>query len=400
MGFFFYRQVRYVTKKLKLIKVSKLKIAIIGSGVTGILCAKHFHEIGAQIKLFSHSGELGGLAKDNLSKDVLEAKNELIENSVVRKGLVLRVHKRFLPLELNSSETSRFADLFRVVYQIDAKENIEKSRDENNELFENLDENIIESLKTSIEAYEDFDVVMDCSGEWSHPKPMGAGGALALNEKVIKEDDRVFYGKNVLEGISGIDKERNIVFVGTGKFNLLALSKFKEKFLSQKKLNLHFVCTDNIPFEEIAESEYEAFTGFNDLVESASKEYEEEINIFNQRILEWKELESHERVKRPRPAEPVMRLSIYNGAVVSSVDKLLDRDGLFITLEGSELLGSFDKLMTIGCDKIFVDNGQFSEPNYECLLQDAEKGFFKVSDREKIAQTEKELMKLFSKQES
>lgn len=383
-----------------------MKIAIIGSGLIGTSAAKHFYDLGAEIKLFSSSDKLGGLlniennllrVNDIILQKIRSDEKTLRDSGLVKKGRVLRLHKRFLPPCSKALASSRFADLFRVVYQIDAKEQIEQNRDENEELFKNLDDTIIESLKTSIEAYEDFDVVLDCTGSFSHPLPMGAGGALALNEKVIMDDERVAYGKDVLSKVKSIDGQRNIVFIGTGEFNLLALNEFRKKFFSDKRINLHFVCTDSVPFENVSPKFADAFRGVHEFIEESNKEYQDEIDIFNKKILEWKELENHIRLKTPKPTEPRMRLSIYNGAVVSSVDKLLDREGLFVTIEGSELLGSFEKLMTLSCDTILVDNGQRSSENFDAVIDDNEVGFFKLKTLDDIQIVESELMKLFSK---
>lgn len=383
-----------------------MKIAIIGSGATGVLAAKHFYDIGAEVKLFSANKDLGGLLNytdlsslidEDIKVRVINSAEFLSENQLVKNGRVVRVHKRFLPPDTIPENSSRFADLFRVVYQIDAKEHIEKSQSENDELYRQLDDVIIESLKTSIEAYEDFDVVIDCQGDYSYPLPMGAGGTLALNEKVIKDDERVFYGKDILTGLETLEKERNIVFVGSDVFSLIGLNKIKDYFFENEKLNLHIVCTESLPFEKTANDFSSLFAGFNELVTRATDEYESEIDAFNKKIMEWKELEDHIRVKSPRPAEPRMRLSIYNGAVVSSVDKLLDREGLFLTIEGSELLGSFNKLMTIGCDKIFVGTGNSKKDNFEKALDHDEKGYFKADCLESISEIENQLMKMFSK---
>ena len=43
--------------------------------------------------------------------------------------------------------------------------------------------------------------------------------------------------------------------------------------------------------------------------------------------------------------------------VISSVDKLLDQEGIFLTMEGSELLGTREVLKTISTELILVGNG-------------------------------------------
>ncbi len=389
-----------------------MKIAIIGSGVMALKASKHFLELGAEIRIFKSSKHWGGLIRhhelrsnldrENFSnfEELLNFSKDLEESGLVRNGRVLRVQKRFLAPNSQPLKSSRFADLFRVIYKIDAKKIVEDNRDEQREIFEKLDETIIESLKSSVEAYEDFDVVMDASGPLGDSLSMGAAGTLALNENAIKEDDHIYYGREVLEASESLKSEKfkELVIVGDGLFNLIAINRLKDFFLNNERINLHIICSALSPFKELGNENCDALLkGYDELLELNERSYQAEIDEFNKKVMDWKNLESHERVKIPRPAEPRPRLMIYNGAVISSVDKLLDREGLFLTIEGSELLGSQDQMLTIAASRILVDNGHHRQCTYSKVLNDQEVGFFNLRKPSDIIETENHLMKLFSR---
>ncbi len=390
-----------------------MKIAIIGSGFMALKSAKHFLELGAEIRIFKASQNWGGLLKnktiqslENSDQSLLDFGGELDRLGLVKSGKVLRVQKRFLAPGVQPVTRSRFADLFRIIYQIDAKKIVAENREEQKEIFDKLDDNIIESLKTSVEAYEDFDVVFDATGPIGKPMPLGSAGAPALNENAIKDHEHIFYGRDTLKAANDLQaswnekKFKDLVFIGDGILNLIALNEMKEFFFTHENINLHFICSSLAPFTHIEDCKYaKLINGFKDLIDRNEKNYQNEIEDFNKRVVEWKNLESHVRMKKPRPVEPRPRLMIYNGATVTSVDKLLDREGLFLTIEGSELLGTSEQMLTIPASRLLVDNGSCSELSYDKIIDDQEVGFYKLRFDHDIIEAEVSLMKLFSKAE-
>ncbi len=417
-----------------------MKLAIIGSGPLALEAAAHFHGLGASIKIFTSQNIWGGgilrlensydLLTSDWSKLVTSAGRELCgyteevnsgddylrylnhmghalrENGLVKDGQVKRVHKRFLKPGNTPKDKSRLADLFRVVYQIDSTEQIEKQRQENAEVFEKLGKEVVESLKNSIESFEDFDLVIDASGLTNKPMYMGASNSAALNEQALVQGEDLFYGREVLKGLDNIsDKTSLITFVGTGPYNLFALSKVKEHFLKKKNCKIQLITDEEVPFLGLDTDIYaKGLSGFQSLLEEDQQDFRNLIEEFEKRIIEWKELESHVRAKTPRPAEPTPRLFVFNGAVVSSVDRLLDQKGIFITIEGSELIGTGDQLKTLSSNIVFVDNGFYKDESLNTGLNtEDEPGHFTLKEtnikkaHERILNIEKEIMKYFSR---
>jgi hypothetical protein len=120
--------------------------------------------------------------------------------------------------------------------------------------------------------------------------------------------------------------------------------------------------------------------------------------------MDWKNLEPHIRAKTPRPTEPTPRVYVYNGAVVSSVDRLLDQKGIYTTIEGNDLIGTVAQLKTLSSDIIFVDNGFYNNEDLKLGLNPKnEPGYFSLKDIEleqssiSIKKIEEEIMKFFSR---
>jgi hypothetical protein len=418
-----------------------MKICIIGSGALALESAVHFYELGAHVRLFAKSSYWGGaLARqsDNLEdlayevnklptmtgrnfaeantdlrnlKDYLSYLSQLGDKltalGVVKKGEVLRVHKRFLNPGQEVEGRSRLADLFRVVYRIDARKDIEEQKEQNKEIFEKLGEDVVESLKNSIESYEDFDIVLDATGPLKTPRSIGPSYAPALNEAVISQDEKMVYGEDVIAAVTDMDKSiHTVTFVGDGYFNLAALGILTDRF-KNSNLKVQIITQSSTPFDHIDSELYAPkLEGFKNLLAADRMEFKNAVEEFEKKIMEWRSLDSHIQVKTPKPTEPLNRIFVYNGAIVSSVDKLLDQKGLFLTIEGSQLLGSEDILKTISSDLILVDNG-YESHNYTKFLDIDEPGFFSLRthkemsltemDFAKIKDVEEELMKYFSK---
>lgn len=82
--------------------------------------------------------------------------------------------------------------------------------------------------------------VIDASGTWTSPNPIGSGGCYAIGE--VENKDNIFYGiPNVVETDSNRYKNKNVLVVGSGHSSInviLELDKLKEKFPSTE---IHWV---------------------------------------------------------------------------------------------------------------------------------------------------------------
>lgn len=430
-----------------------MKLAILGSGPKALESAAYFHNLGAAVRIIKSGEKWGGALKKYSSNELSQldlawpeiassdgmeiAKQTKVESAqdylnylqnlgesfeglgLVKKGWVKRIHKRFLPPGIKPVDRSRLADLFRVIYRVDADEQIEKQRAENSEVFEKLGKEVVESLKDSIESFEDFDLIIDARGPFTDHKFMGATGVQALNEDAIRLKQPIFYGQEISEGLEKLsENDKRITFIGNGPHILYALGKIKEKFKENHRIKLQFITDQKIPFETIKNPMYQSLLNhFKDILDFDREEFKSLIEDFEKKIVEWKSLESHIKAKTPKPAEPVSRVFVYNGAIVSSVDKLLDQEGIFLTLEGSDLIGSADQLKTLASDIIFVDSGY--DQDYQSLkglnligekvgtVNEIEPGYFSLRNtdadaclidlKDEIIKIEAEIMKYFSK---
>jgi thioredoxin reductase len=74
--------------------------------------------------------------------------------------------------------------------------------------------------------------VIDASGTWTSPNPIGSGGSYAIGE--VENKDHIFYGiPNIVETDSNRYKNKNVLVVGSGHSSInaiLELDKLKEKF--------------------------------------------------------------------------------------------------------------------------------------------------------------------------
>ena len=59
---------------------------------------------------------------------------------------------------------------------------------------------------------------------------------------------------------------------------------------------------------------------------------------FETKLRDWRDLDDFVQVKIPKPIEPTPLLVIHQGYDVTSVDRLLDRKGVFATIESSILV--------------------------------------------------------------
>ncbi|EQC47157.1 hypothetical protein [Bacteriovorax sp. Seq25_V] len=407
-----------------------MKIAIIGNGALALECASYFYELGADIRLFKKNSGIDNLLysgvhdenyqalytswsnidtpKENSKESYLtyleKLEASLLSLNVIKYGDVKRIHKRVLrPGVMPADGKSRLVDLFRVVFKIDATKEIERQRLENTEIFEKLGNEVLESLKNSIESYEDFDLVINATGYYHTPLPMGPGDDYAINEiEVSKDNSNVFYG---LVKKEDLEDARVITLVGDDLLSLINLEVISELFKEKENLRLQIVCESSNPFfDRDRKSINSRISNFHNLIQFNQNEFDRLIKEFEVKINEWKALDDHVRAKKPRPAEPASRLTIFNGATVSAVDKLLDQNGLFLTIEGSELLSTREQLKTIGTDKIIVSQGVARQDEFEKLVID-EVGYFRIKN-ESLAEglsefknIENDMMKFFSRAE-
>jgi hypothetical protein len=415
-----------------------MKLAILGSSAIALEAALRFHFHGASITLFAGSdepiawpvthdaftGHLGlrtltetGVTlkksgswpewKENYHKPLL---NFLRSHQMVKDYDVVSVTKRFLGRDEEIPDKTRFYDLFRVIYEMNPHDFIQQQKETNPELYQRLSDEFMGSLQSSLEMYEDFDVVVDCR----YPvdtKTMAVNGR-ALGEKRI-DPKKVIYG---LSGLTTMPQEndREIALVGSGALAAEVLAHL-EHWMKDPRMNVFIVSTEPAPFEHfLASALPEVRTKIENILALMEKDFSLEVGKFETKLREWQEMDDFIRAKYPRPAEPIPRLNFFSGHNVSAVDELIDRKRLFMTLEHPDFregkkhpMNNQLELKTVGVDRIFVALDP-EKKNITPSLRILERGFFDITpafpnttgawerDLENLKGIENEIFTLFS----
>ena len=372
-----------------------MKMAILGSGPLAILAAHHFDQIGAEVSLYQRSPLGGNLRwllseypqfkiefenseislKEFFEMIIVPAVSDLEKYNLTKHGDVQRVHKRFLhPQELVPGRT-RLHDLFRVVFSRNPQETILKQMEESPELFASLGEEVIKSLHRPVESFDDFDIVIEARGFGKNPLPMGAGSSFALNENNLQDSSLLFYEKNIFTELN-LENKKTVILAGSGPTCKLALLKFKDWLLSSPGHELHWVTRD----------EADKTSGIKWLdveVEKFRKLIAEQFDaaklIYETKIREWRDLEDYIKAKIAKPVEPTPLLVEHIGYDVTSVDRLLDRNGVFTTIESPdfrEYATKSNDMMTLAADALCIAYGVSEESLGGTSLMASEPGFY------------------------
>jgi thioredoxin reductase len=415
-----------------------MKLAILGSSPIALEAALRFHFHGASLTLFCGEETPVGWADkvdaftDHLGKRTLIetgiATNKisnwpewkeyyqkpllsfLRQHQMVKEHEIVSVTKRFLSHEEEIPGKTRFYDLFRVIYEMNPQEFIHEQKETNPELYQRLSEEFVGSLQSSIEMYEDFDVVIDCRYPMATAS-MAVNGR-ALGEKRI-DPKKVVYGVDALKARPD-ENDREIAVIGSGALAAQVLVHLEE-WLKDPRMNLFIVSTEADPFKNVLESAHPVLKEkLQSVLQNMEKDFSREIEAFEKKLQDWQELDDFVRVKYPRPAEPIPRLNFFSGHNVSAVDELIDRKRLFLTLEHPDFREGFRhpannmlELKTVGVDRIFVAIDPVKK-NVTSNLRLLERGFFDLTpafpnmenawerDLENLKGIENEIFSLFS----
>ncbi len=399
-----------------------MKMAIIGSGPLAILTATHFDQMGAEVVLFQRSPLGGNLrfvmdafpelkiqvkdeslnVSDFFVQDIVPAVLELEKYGLTKQGDVLRVHKRFVHQDETIPNRSRLLDLFRVIYSQNPQDAILKQLDENPEFFKQLGDDVINSLHKPVESFEDFDIVIEARGLGKTPMPIGAGGAMALNENNLKESSLLYYEKDIFTKLD-LSNKKTIVLAGEGASLKLALLKFKEWLFQAPGRELHWVT-----YKKVDESCGNAWLDNEvaNLLSEVESKFDKAKLEFETKMREWRDLEDYVKVKVPKPIEPTPLLVIHQGYDVTSVDRLLDREGVFATIEAPDFREhkkSGEEMMTLAADALCIARGVRNNTLGDDSLLKSEPGFYAIKSTNinswltEVKQIEEDILKFFKK---
>ncbi len=333
----------------------------------------------------------------------------------VRPHQVVSISKRYLAPNETPQNRTRFLDLFRVLFQVNPQEFIKEQELTNPEAFERLSQELIDSLQTNLEMYEDFDLVLDLRRSTQVPSLSVTGRALG-ESRVSKE--QLKYGFDALALAQQIQNDaqdmRELALVGSEPLAAQIILTLGE-WLKDQRSRLFIVSEEAWPFQKFLEcGEADSVTRLNKIFDFMNAEFQEDVNEFHRKLREWQDLDDFVQAKIQKPVEPIPRLVFFSGHNATAVDQLIDKRRLFLTLEKPDFREGLRQpennpleLKTIGADRILVAN-KMMKPKMDVHLGINEVGFFECDlnlpnisgawdqDLERLKGIEYEIFKLFS----
>lgn len=421
-----------------------MKLAIIGNSPIALEAAVRFHLHGASLTWFKNEDYTecfnefqlseGGLISD-LGLEILKSKNlkydlqnlsmenwrinyfspineVLSQYQEIKTDEVVSITKRFLAPEEEILGRTRFLDLFRVIFKVDPTKFIEEQKDDNPETYKKLSEEFVKSLASSIEMYQDYDVVLDFRTNLGKASVNIAGRALGEG----RQSESVFYDVKALKKARTITpgpELREIALVGSHSLSAEMLISLEE-WLKDPRSNLFIISHEEEPFNNfLVMAQPSIAKKIKSILATIEQEHKFEIESFTKKLREWQELDDFVRLKIPRPVEPIPRLNFFSGHNVTAIDELIDRKRIFLTLEKPEFRrgkiqpeNNNPDLKTLGADLVLVGHCKKDRSNLE--IKNNESGFFELipemmniknfweEDLTKLEGIEDEIFKLFS----
>ncbi len=421
-----------------------MKLAILGNSPIALEAALRFHLHGAaftwymdtdDLSLFSSPEYSSGSFTSDLGQSILKElglkytppefswdewvanyKNPIVSylkaHQEIRNDEVVSISKRFLAPGETINNRSRFLDLFRVIYKINPKDFIEEQKETNPETYQRLTEEFVRSLASSIEMYQDYDLVLDLRNDLSDASISISGRALGEGRK----SQKVLYALEALKTAKTLKPSpdvRELALIGADSLAgeiLLAL----EEWIKEPRSRLFIISHEASPFTNFLENANSSTSGkLQQLFSDIDQGFESDVNTFTRKLREWQELDDFVQVKIPRPTEPIPRINFFSGHNVSAVDELIDRNRMFLTLEKPEFRAgdkhpenNLPDLKTLGVDYVLVAHARKDMAGIQ--LDHGEKGLFSLTparpninggwekDLLQLEGIEDEIFKLFS----
>ena len=421
-----------------------MKIAILGNTPVALEAALRFHFHGAALTWYQNLEEFSdfkspkldpndfvsdlgfavlnelGLryASGNFSWDswkenyYIPIVNYLRANQEVKREEILSVSKRFLAPHETINGRSRFLDHFRIIYSIDPRDFIEQQRETNPDAYERMTAEVISSLGTKIEMYNNFDLVLDLRADLAKASLSISGRAVGEG----RETDKVSYALDALRESAKMEPSpevREMCVAGSNAQAVEILINLTE-WMKDPRSRLFLVSHEEAPLEDFLKR---ANSGTKEKLQSLMNfldiEFEAEIETFSKKLREWQELDDFVQVKIPKPVEPIPRLNFFSGHNIIAVDELVDKKRVFLTLEKPDFRegikhpdNNFLDLKTIGVDHVLV--GHSKKDSSFITLDPNEVGFFTLTpslpsiqkgwenDLKKLEGIEDEIFKLFT----
>lgn len=304
---------------------------------------------------------------------------------VIKPYQVTYLSKRYLAPFEQIKGTSRLQDLFRVIYELNPTQFIQEQKENNPETYERLTDEFVNSLQSSIEMFEDFDLVMDLN---HHTQVLSAAPTgRALGESRVSKD-KIHYGfEAIMQASSYLNNPeiRELVLIGSGFLAAETLLKLQD-WIKDERNRLFIVTTEEEPFEKVLKLGASGTVyKLRELFREIEERFEKEINEFHGKLKAWQAMDDFVQAKYPRPVEPIPQVNYFSGHNLTAIDQLIDKRRLFITLEKPDFRNGKKhpdnnalELKTLGVDEILVAHDP-QKKIHGYLIDHNERGFFSLS---------------------
>jgi hypothetical protein len=359
-----------------------MKIAIIGHDENAFLCAEEFCELGAAVTLFTHFNE---------KKDLDQRLTQLNSEILIKKNIVTQIHKRFVLKNETIPLKTRFHDLFRVCYEVDPNDSIYQDK---------ITEEIKQNLKNKLEFFEDFDVVVNSLKSTNTPKPVGID-YWAIGEKNLRNSNGLNYGHSDLP--ANVNEINEIAILGTSQEVVELLIKLENWLMQDREKRIFLISPEASPIDKL-KKEFLTNTRLIPFFQNIDDNFQKQIQEFQNNLNSWNSLEDYEKAKYPRPMEPIPQLVVFSGHQATALDRLIDKNRFFLTIEKPDFRDCLEHkengvidLKTIGVDLVYALHGFNDHPELDKNLSEDEIGYFKMKSQDQISEMKSDLLKRFSR---
>ena len=268
--------------------------------------------------------------------------------------------KKVLQQDEEIAGRGRLFDLFRLFYSMRPVEMPMASSISTKESTEH---------SLPLEGFIDFDLVVDARGA-NHPKALGGDG-LALNEKAFTHAEDVIYGLPSVERLENRPKKaKKIVMAGSGTTAALLTLKLAP-WINENQLII--ASTESEPFFTDKNIPHDIKRKLDVLIEQKKTEYFAQYRKYESLFEDFKKLDDHVRVKTTPPKKPVYRIEIMGGCNVTAIDRLSDREGLFVTVETAGFRTGQEKLQTLHADCLIAAMGYHRKIDFDRSLRTSDR---------------------------
>jgi hypothetical protein len=251
------------------------------------------------------------------------------QNLRISDSEILSVSKRFLSPGQSKKNVSRLNDLFRVIYKVNPLL-IEKTQLDK---IKEMGEEIAQSLVSDFENFEDFDLVIDARGASSNRERH------VVNESLLKEK----FPKSLMKGslvFSNMEDMINhsrprIIIESCNSLSALFLVLLYEKCDVSSKLKISIMSDEEDLFATFLSTpgNSELKEKLKNVLAENECKFNREVEVFEEEVRSWRGLDSYVQQKVPMPSMPQRSLEFFPQSVVSGLDKLIDRDEFYLTVD-------------------------------------------------------------------